>query len=591
MLVSASPGDAITNVAMEFRSVLREVCDSEIFARHVDESMGRDVYHISRYHPRHSRNVLIFHASIGEPDLHGLLMHRREPLVLMYHNITPAKFYEPYDAEFADLLALGRREVERLRPRVVLALAASEFNAGELREMGYDNVTVMPPLVNPRRLAAVKPNVDTGKHLNVSFDAPILLSVAQLMPHKRPDFLVRAMHIAATYVGCEAFLMLIGHHRLHRYAEVVLEEIRELNLARVHVTGAVDDDQLAAFYRAAAGVVTASEHEGFGVPLLEAMAFDKPILARDCAAIPETLGGAGFLVPGADGPELYAEAIMELVANERLRDDLIRRGRERLTSFDTSRTKRALLAALLEVVVMRVLYVVQRYGETIAGGAEQHCRDFAERLVARGHTVAVATTCASSYVDWANVFDPGTETINGVKVHRFPVAEPRDNVLFSRLDQRMRSASRTRPRELQREWMRMQGPWTPDLVADLPHLGRAYDCVVFVTYLYWTTYAGLGAIGGSMPTLLHPTAHDEPPLRMSIFEEVFRRPDAFAYLTPEESELVARRFPGAPGGAVVGIGTDLDSAADGAAFRRELRPRRQAVSRLRRPRRPREGRG
>ena len=92
-----------------------------------------------------------------------------------------------------------------------------------------------------------------------------------------------------------------------------------------------------------------SEHEGFGVPLLEAMAFDKPILARECAAIPETLGGAGFLVPGADGPQLYAEAIMELVANERLRDDLIRRGRERLADFDTSTTKRELLAALLEV--------------------------------------------------------------------------------------------------------------------------------------------------------------------------------------------------------------------------------------------------
>ena len=108
-------------------------------------------------------------------------------------------------------------------------------------------------------------------------------------------------------------------------------------------------------------------------------------------------------------------------------------------------------------------------------------------------------------------------------------------------------ASRTRPREVQQEWMRMQGPWTPELVADLPHVGRAYDCVVFVTYLYWTTYAGLRAIGGSMPTLLHPTAHDEPPLRMSIFEEVFRLPDAFAFLTPEESELVARRFPGVPG--------------------------------------------
>jgi glycosyltransferase involved in cell wall biosynthesis len=93
---------------------------------------------------------------------------------------------------------------------------------------------------------------------------------------------------------------------------------------------------------------------------------------------------------------------------------------------------------------------------------------------------------------------------------------------------------------------------------------------VFITYLYWTAWAGLRACAGSVPTLLHPTAHDEPPLRMSIFDEVLRLPDALAYLTPEEDQVVRARFPSAPHGDVIGIGIDPAGAADPARFRRRF---------------------
>ena len=112
----------------------------------------------------------------------------------------PGRYFEPYDPMFADLLELGRREVERLRPRVVCAIADSHYNARELEAMGYRDVRVVPPVVNVRRLAKVEPRESTMRHL-ASLDGPILLSVGQLMPHKRPDFLVQMMHIADTYLG------------------------------------------------------------------------------------------------------------------------------------------------------------------------------------------------------------------------------------------------------------------------------------------------------------------------------------------------------------------------------------------------------
>lgn len=217
---------------------------------------------------------------------------------------------------------------------------------------------------------------------------------------------------------------------------------------------------------------------------------------------------------------------------------------------------------------MRVLYVVQRYGDGVAGGAEQHAREIAERMVTRGHTVEVLTTCATSYVDWANELPAGPSTLNGVGVHRLPVKRPRHGPLFGMFNARMISSFGFRPLSLQRQWIEMEGPFAPEIPRWLARRGRDYDVVVFVTYLYWTAWAGLRACAGAVPTVLHPTAHDEPPLRLSLFHEVLRLPNALAYLSPEEAELVRTRFPGAPDGAVVGMGVDLPEApGDGRRFR------------------------
>jgi glycosyltransferase involved in cell wall biosynthesis len=219
---------------------------------------------------------------------------------------------------------------------------------------------------------------------------------------------------------------------------------------------------------------------------------------------------------------------------------------------------------------MRILYVVQRYGEQIAGGAEQHARAFAERMVGRGHNVTALTTCASSYVDWGNQFPRGWSSCNGVSVCRVPVAVARNPHLFGPFNARMSGARGLQPLTLQRDWMQMQGPYAPEVVPWLRRNARAFDVVVFVTYLYWTTWAGLRQCAGAVPTVLHSTAHDEPPLRMSIFEEVLRAPDEFVFLTPEEGELVHERFPGSPPGEVVGIGMETKRPGDSDAFRRRF---------------------
>lgn len=216
----------------------------------------------------------------------------------------------------------------------------------------------------------------------------------------------------------------------------------------------------------------------------------------------------------------------------------------------------------------RLLYVAQRYGREVAGGAELHCRQFATRLAARGHHVEVVTTCARDYVTWADEYPPGTEDLDGVVVHRLRTAAPRDWRLFGPLNGRVTLGEKPVALHVQQEWMRLQGPDLPGLAPWLDVHAPAFDAVIFFTYLYNTTYVGLARVAGRVPALLHPTAHDEPTLDLPLFDAVFRRPDAFAFSTEEERALVEGRFRVTRPSSVVGIGFDLDAAGDGAAFRR-----------------------
>lgn len=217
---------------------------------------------------------------------------------------------------------------------------------------------------------------------------------------------------------------------------------------------------------------------------------------------------------------------------------------------------------------MRLLYVVQRYGVEVAGGAELHCRQFATRMAGRGHDVEVVTTCARRYLEWANEYTAGTSELDGVIVHRLPTARRRDLRLFGPLNGRVTWGRKPVAFHLQREWMRAQGPDVPGLVPWLEAQAASFDVVVFFTYLYATTSYGLPVASCRAATLLHPTAHDEPPLSLPLFDATFRSPAGLAFSTDEERDLVQRRFRVSRPSAVVGIGFDLDVSGDDIAFRR-----------------------
>jgi L-malate glycosyltransferase len=352
IVVSANPGDAITTAAFELRHLLRQTGPSEIYSLYTHPDLEGNVKRLRDFATRPDtdlrNDVLIFHASIGEPEVTQFVAMRSERLVVIYHNISPPERFLPFDPRKAGLLAAGRIELAQLADKAQLALTVSEYNANELYESGFRNVHVVPLVVDVARLLSIEPHEPTLNHFR-QLGGPVVLYVGQILPHKRPDLLIEAYHALSTNICPEASLVMVGNHLLPRFTEYLVHQINELNLNRAWMTGAVSLNQLVAFYRSATMFVTMSEHEGFCVPLLEAMGFGVPTIARNIAAIPETMGDAGMLLPAVDDPLLAAEAMSEMIENNEYRNILIEKGKNRAAKYDPDISRGEMLNYILEL--------------------------------------------------------------------------------------------------------------------------------------------------------------------------------------------------------------------------------------------------
>jgi len=213
---------------------------------------------------------------------------------------------------------------------------------------------------------------------------------------------------------------------------------------------------------------------------------------------------------------------------------------------------------------VKLAVVVQRYGADISGGAELHARYVAEHL-SRHVEVEVLTTCAADYISWRNELTPGTDVVNGVTVHRFPVRQERDPVDFSRRSNRVFEQRHSIRDELM--WLDSEGPTTPALIAHLRSDASAYDFILFFSYRYYHAYHGVRAAPSR--AVLVPTAERDPALGLEISARTLRGARALMYNSHEERALIQavagnRHVPG----VVVGVGSEIRDDASSARFRR-----------------------
>ncbi len=201
---------------------------------------------------------------------------------------------------------------------------------------------------------------------------------------------------------------------------------------------------------------------------------------------------------------------------------------------------------------MRIAAIVQRYGSRVAGGAERLAREVCTRLAA-ADSVTVFTTTALDYLTWRNAFPAGREADEGVEVRRFPVAHEREPQAFRARSETLFAAPASLDDEL--AWIRSQGPDTPALYAAVAHERDRFDAWLVFTYLYAPTVFGMAEL--ERRAVLVPLAHNEAPLYLRTFKNLFRLPGRIVFQTPEESELVARVVPRSQvPSEVVGYGVD-----------------------------------
>jgi glycosyltransferase involved in cell wall biosynthesis len=186
---------------------------------------------------------------------------------------------------------------------------------------------------------------------------------------------------------------------------------------------------------------------------------------------------------------------------------------------------------------VKIAFIVQRYGAEILGGSEYHCRLIAERL-ADAHQVEVLTTCARDYVSWRNEYPEGIDRLRGVTVRRFPTARTRDIDAFNKYSDWIFHHGHGRQEEM--EWLKQQGPWTPALIEYLERHHGQYDVLIFFTYLYATTVQGIRI--APFKSLLVPTAHDEPAIRLGVYEDVFTSAAGIVWNTDVERRFVSSLF-------------------------------------------------
>jgi L-malate glycosyltransferase len=286
-------GDAIGDSARLMRDAFRRWGhEADVYAFDMDDDLEGDGRYYRDWKAGGPNDILIFHYALPSAMTHYLREHKGRRVVI-HHNVTPPEFFDPWDAEMIRICKIGREELSLLKD-VDLGLGDSEYNRQELEEAGFKRTGVLPIYLDFARYRQ-PPNPVLMRFMK---EAPAnVLFVGRVSPNKKHDDLIRLASYWKRFIAADVRLVFVGKlPRKHEYFDALQRHMYECGFTPWEVLwlGHVEHDDLLACYRGADVFVSMSEHEGFGVPLVEAMLMEVPIVAYRCTAVGHTLGDAGL---------------------------------------------------------------------------------------------------------------------------------------------------------------------------------------------------------------------------------------------------------------------------------------------------------
>ena len=315
-------GDAIGHEALGIQRVLRRAgYPSDIYVQTADprlESSMEDYRDLMAH--SHPDNVLLHHFSIGS-KASRVAFALPDRMILVYHNITPPSYFIGVNPQLVQQCYSGRRELRAYATRCDLALGDSEFNRQELEQLGFPTTGVLPVVPSFAHL-----DVEPNNMVATEFDGDRtnILFVGRMIPNKRIDDVIRFFHAYRLKYNRHSRLLLVGAHSgFEEYVSALYDLIRTLRVPDVHLIGHVSNEELTALYDVADLFLSASEHEGFCVPLVEAFYKRIPVIAYAATAVPATMDGGGVLYDRKD-PRHVASIIHTMLSESALYDEVLR---------------------------------------------------------------------------------------------------------------------------------------------------------------------------------------------------------------------------------------------------------------------------
>jgi L-malate glycosyltransferase len=326
LLASAVPGDAVTDQAFAWRTLLRYWGhESEVIAEHVHPALTGQVRSLKARRFRKD-DALVLHYAVWTRALERFL-DAPSTRVLYYHNVTPGELLREYNAVLADSCDRARAALPQFTGVCEAVVAVSDFNALELQANGMEEVSVVPLLLN----------IPSRERFHIRRAEPVVVSVGRLAPNKRIEDALKAFALYQRYRSSQAMLVHVGpYHEFGGYRRALEKLAERLEVQRVRFTGRISYEERDAWYRRASAYICSSVHEGFCAPVIEALANGVPVVARAAGAVPETLGDAGILLDD-DEPALYAEALHEVISSQATRALLARAAERRLDELAPAR--------------------------------------------------------------------------------------------------------------------------------------------------------------------------------------------------------------------------------------------------------------
>lgn len=348
LVKNISYGDAISNDILALDKIIKKRGnETQIYSQEIDSRISKNLVKSFNELSVNKEDLILFHVGCAS-NLTQWIKNVECKKILIYHNITPPEFFEGYNPKAQKTCLAGIQQIADLKDCFDMALVCSDFSKNDLIKMGYSCPVKILPILIPFDDYKKEPSKEFIKKFDDDFTN--IIFVGRIVPNKKYEDIIRAFDLYQKKYNLKSRLFITGNPDSAPSYDLELKAyVRKLGTRNVVFTGHTKFNEILAVYNLADLFLCMSEHEGFCVPLVEAMFFNIPIVAYSSSAVPDTLNGSGFLIEEKN-PELTAGIINKIITDKNLKNLILKNQQERLNDFSQEKVENSFWSLIQDFI-------------------------------------------------------------------------------------------------------------------------------------------------------------------------------------------------------------------------------------------------